>query len=100
MLGYLFVGALSFIVGLLSQLVVLYIYKRIVYHTEYLLELSKTAADLENRRVAYDSGRADLARAGSGDPAVIFDGMSSKPGVLESFLRDAEATKKIDVPKT
>ena len=48
--------------------------------------MAETQRDLENRRVAYDSGREHLVRANAGRPARITDGLGTKPGTLAKYL--------------
>ncbi len=78
----------------------------LVWRTRYLFltrlkkkyRVLQVTADLENRRVGFDSGRQQLARAKAGQPARISDGMNTKLGVVGRHLRDIETTKKIDRP--
>lgn len=56
--------------------------------------------DMENRRVAYDSGRETLARSDGGSTSArVSDGMATKPGSLARYLRDSALTKKFDAER-
>ena len=84
---------LSFVSGcILSSAVLLTVAwrlrDRLTRRLEAARRLAETARDLENRRVAYDSGRDTLARSNGGRPARIVDGLGTKPGILAQYLRD------------
>lgn len=69
----------SFLVGCLASGVVIgATCHRLLQRLTAARELESTAAELEKRRVATDSGRTHLPRARAGDPAKIMDGMPSR----------------------
>lgn len=43
-------------------------------------------AELENRKVGYETGRQELVRRDAGRQAREFDGMDTKPGALARYL--------------
>jgi len=61
---------------------------RLVRRLKAARQLAETQRDLENRRVAYDSGREYLARATAGRTGRVLDGMAVRPGTLARYLRD------------
>lgn len=77
------VGLVSFTVGLLLASCMWGLaWVRLVRRLTDRGMLIATAHDLENRRVAYDSGREHRVRATAGRPARISDGMATRPGAL------------------
>lgn len=69
---------------------------RLVERLTGVHSLLVATADLENRRVAMETGRDQLVRASAGRPARVVDGMATKPGVYARYLRDSVPTKKND----
>jgi len=84
---YLAVGLVSYSLGALCSLICVYRARnRLCERLEAARLLLQTQRELENRRVAYDSGREHLARSNGGKPARISDGMATKPGTLSKYL--------------
>lgn len=69
-------------------------YSRLFGRLRARVALLEAIRELENRRVATESGRDQLVRARAGKPARVRDGMATKPGTLDRYLRDTAVTKK------
>jgi len=87
-MSYVLVGCVSFLAGLLlASCMSAVLWRRLVRRLTAKRGLVATTLDLENRRVAYDSGRQHLARSTAGRPARISDGLSTRPGTLAKQQR-------------
>jgi hypothetical protein len=80
---YIVVAVGSWSVGFVAALGVgLALRRRLLKRLAGVRHLVETTLELENRRLAYDSGREHLARASAGQPARVHDGLGTKPGSL------------------
>lgn len=80
------VGVGCYVCGVFTTLLIGWrVYGRLVERLNARHGLLTTIRDLENRRVAYDSGRSHLARQDGGRQAAESDGMATKPGSLAKY---------------
>lgn len=82
-MSYLLVGLVSFALGaLLVSCMSVLMWRRLVTRLQGKHGLVSLTRELENRRVAIESGREHLVRATAGRPARISDGLVTRPGML------------------